>query len=628
MAVRKKISKSVSLGVLSYKNKIGLLERSIKKSSSFNFSWSEDGVNFEPDQSKVFFRDGLKNHKSEQCSNFRFSNFGRKVLASYTRIEKENKYRVIAESKDIYNWEVVSETLSDGHESVIVPEINFKSKYIMYEGGTFIQYDNILLFTSRENKFDRDDIRLIGSIVTKEGIVLLYDAKEKKGNAYTLCLGGVLLDPENPSRLVRRMNAPLWRNDVNFEKDSDCTPLGVISHKDSIYIFWANENYSIVVCLNDLKSITHIFKPEGLHLKKHKKNPIMKPPEKRSDKNSWKHEAIFNPAALYDDGKFHILYRAIGSDGISRIGYDSSEDGINFKDASDHPAFVMQKPSKNSSSILKRFDPFMYPSGGSWGGAEDPRMVKIGRRIYVTFNAFDGWDFVRVCVISIDEKDFRNKNWKWSVPLLISTPNQINKNWVLFPEKINGKFAILHNIWPKIGIEYVDSLESLALGKHKVPKYWDIGRGNMPKNWVLMHDGTPGARFVDPKYLEQNVWQNTGASNNWDTWIRSAGPPPIKTSKGWLILYHAMDENEAHIGYKLGAMLVELDDPEKVIGRSKTAILSPEAWYENEWKFGVVYACGAVVKDDTLFVYYGGGDKHVCVATISLAQLLEKLINN
>jgi predicted GH43/DUF377 family glycosyl hydrolase len=234
----------------------------------------------------------------------------------------------------------------------------------------------------------------------------------------------------------------------------------------------------------------------------------------------------------------------------------------------------------------------MYPSGGSWGGSEDPRIACIGDKIYVTFSAFDGWDFIRMAVISIKEKDFINKKWKWSRPILISPAGQINKNWVLFPAKINGKFAILHSVNPEVQIDYVDSLEELS----------------------------SGAKVIKSKF---------GASKpreSWDTYLRGVGPSPIRTDKGWLVLYHATTRGEAR--YKLGAMLLDLENPEKILARSPEPILAPDEWYENDWKEGVIYACGAVVKDDNLIVYYGGGDKHVCVAERPLDELLDWLLTH
>ena len=106
----------------------------------------------------------------------------------------------------------------------------------------------------------------------------------------------------------------------------------------------------------------------------------------------------------------------------------------------------------------------LYPSGGSWGGCEDPRMVCIDGRIYILYNAFDGWDFIRVALISISAEDFLAKRWHWSAPKLLSRPHERHKNWVLFPEKISGKFAILHNLHDdepeRVRIEYIENLDT------------------------------------------------------------------------------------------------------------------------------------------------------------------------
>jgi predicted GH43/DUF377 family glycosyl hydrolase len=107
--------------------------------------------------------------------------------------------------------------------------------------------------------------------------------------------------------------------------------------------------------------------------------------------------------------------------------------------------------------------------------------------------------------------------------------------------------------------------------------------------------------------------------------MRSAGPPPLKTSRGWLVFYHAMDPKEPNL-YKLGAMLLDLTDPTKVLARAVAPVLSPDEHYENHGKPGIVYAAGAVVRNGKLFVYYGGADKVVCVATTPLNTFLDALI--
>lgn len=325
-------------------------------------------------------------------------------------------------------------------------------------------------------------------------------------------------------------------------------------------------------------------------IKRHTKNPVMSP----QAWNEWENSGTFNPAAIIDkNGRVHILYRAIGSDGISRIGYASSKDGLHFDERLSYPVFLMQNPRQNiPQEKERRFDPILYASGGSWGGTEDPRLVEIDGKIYMTFNAFDGWDYIRIAVTSINSKDFYNKRWHWKKPLFLSPRGQVNKNWLIFPEKINGKFAILHSMTPTVQIDYVDRLEDLHLEKVKIKSHFG---SKVPRE-------------------------------SWDTWVRGAGPPPIKTRHGWLVLYHAMDKRDPHIGYKLGAMLLDLNNPRKIIARSPSPLLTPNEWYENDWKPGVVYACGAAVRDGTLYVYYGGGDKHVCIAHTELDQLLNWLI--
>lgn len=112
----------------------------------------------------------------------------------------------------------------------------------------------------------------------------------------------------------------------------------------------------------------------------------------------------------------------------------------------------------------------------------------------------------------------------------------------------------------------------------------------------------------------------------WDSRKIGAGAPPIKTKYGWLLIYQSVGEQDSG-KYKIGAMLLDLKDPTKVLYRSQSPILEPDADYENNgFKAGVVYPCGAVVIGDTLYVYYGGADSYVCVATTKLESFLKELM--
>jgi len=175
--------------------------------------------------------------------------------------------------------------------------------------------------------------------------------------------------------------------------------------------------------------------------------------------------------------------------------------------------------------------------------------------------------------------------------VLISPPGVIDKNTCILPGKVNGKYVVFHRVFPDILIDFLDDLD---------------------------FDGKT-------KWLTGEFKIQTRA-DCWDSRKVGAGPPPIKTEKGWLLIYHAIGE-QAPDSYKIGAMLLDGQDPTRVLARSPEPILEPRAWYEREgWKSNVVYPCGAAVIGERLFIYYGGADRVVCVASVNLDGLLERLI--
>jgi predicted GH43/DUF377 family glycosyl hydrolase len=194
---------------------------------------------------------------------------------------------------------------------------------------------------------------------------------------------------------------------------------------------------------------------------------------------------------------------------------------------------------------------------------------------------------VRIALTSIALKDLKKERWNWKKPRLISPPGQVHKNWVLFPEKIKGKYAILHGIAPRILIDYVDDIE----------------------------------HFDGHIQSERPQGPQPGRDQFWDNTLRGAGPPPIKTPIGWLLLYHAIDKKDWS-KYKLGAMILDTNDPSVILYRSPEPILSPDMCYENDGKPGIVYASGALIRDGRLVIYYGGGDRHTCIAETPLNDLL------
>src|SRR3989344_2774708 len=327
-----------------------------------------------------------------------------------------------------------------------------------------------------------------------------------------------------------------------------------------------------------------VRKTKKVELKRGVHNPIIEP-----RKYPWESKATFNPSAFIANNKIHLIYRAIGENDSSVLGYAASSDGYNI---SERLPYSVYRRNNNFTKADKSFLPIDYISGGGWnGGCEDPRLTLLKDTVYMLYTAFDGWGSVRIALTSIKLNDLENKRWNWKNPVLISSVGEIHKNWVLFPEKINGKFAILHSFYPNILIDYFDSLDEL--------------------------DGK--------KFIKSNNTRPIDPTRTWDSWFRGVGPSPIKTDIGWLILYHAMDHRNPD-RYRMGAIILDPKDPTKILYRSSQPILEPEEYYENNgYKWGVVYSCGAVVKNGELFVYYGGADKVIGVATIKLNELLDDL---
>jgi predicted GH43/DUF377 family glycosyl hydrolase len=258
----------------------------------------------------------------------------------------------------------------------------------------------------------------------------------------------------------------------------------------------------------------------------------------------------------------------------------------------DEPAYRPLSAKATTPKDKRKLLSPAYFSGGGWnGGCEDPRITLIDDVVYLTYTAFDGWGSIRIALSSIALQDFLEKKWKWKRPAMISPPGEIHKNWVIFPEKIHGKFAILHSISPEVLVDYFDTLDD----------------------------------FDDEKKVITSTYSRVSRTGAWDSWIRGAGPPPLKTELGWLLFYHAMDLRDPN-RYKLGAMILDIDDPTKVLYRSRTPILEPDFDYENSgFKAGVIYSCGAIIKDGELYVYYGGGDSVTCVAMANLEKFLQEL---
>jgi len=206
-------------------------------------------------------------------------------------------------------------------------------------------------------------------------------------------------------------------------------------------------------------------------------------------------------------------------------------------------------------------------------GVEDPRITRIGDDYHMLYTA---WSPNTIQVAHASTRNF----FTWQRHGIV-IPGPDNKDAALFPSKVGGRYAMFHRIPPSIWLAYSDDM---------------IHWGDYQK-------------IMDPR------------PDNWDDLKLGAGGPPIETDDGWLVMYHGVDKGKV---YRLGVALLDRDDPSKVINWPKPFVLQPEQPWELTGDIpNVVFTCGTAEINDRYFVYYGGADKVIAVATASKSELLD-----
>lgn len=339
-------------------------------------------------------------------------------------------------------------------------------------------------------------------------------------------------------------------------------------------------------------------------LTRSEKNPVVAPVGE-----GWEAKATFNPAVIWHDGAARMLYRALGECEffISRLGYAESKDGATFE---------------------RLPEPVFAPRHGydAWS-VEDPRAVEIDGRVYVTYVAVPQ-RIMRACVGlgSVEEPIVTSSallstdDFRTFTPHGIITPhNSDNKDVVLFPEKIGGRYAMLHrpNFWTK---SFQSSPEAVRFPTELPCPFDELPE--RPSAWLAYSDDLvnwDGHALV------------AGLASGVDVKI-GPGVPPIKTDDGWLVIYHHVRHTDGAAGgltYEARVALLDLADPRKVLAQLPYAILAPEADYEREGlTANVVFPTGAFVKDGTLLVYYGAADTRCALATGDVGELMAALAEN
>jgi predicted GH43/DUF377 family glycosyl hydrolase len=247
---------------------------------------------------------------------------------------------------------------------------------------------------------------------------------------------------------------------------------------------------------------------------------------------------------------------------VSHLRLLCSDDGIKFHEPDDYPTKIFGKGDLESFGI------------------EDCRVVELNYNYYLTYTQVSGNG---VGVGLMHTRDWRAIHRDG----MILPPH--NKDCALFPENINGKYFCMHR-----------------------PSGVDLG-GNFI--WI--------ASSPDLKHWGNHKCILQTRANHWDSARVGAGASPIRTSKGWLGIYHGANEQHR---YCLGAVLLDLKDPSIVLARSEDPIMEPSMQYEQEGFFGkVVFTNGHVIHDDTITMYYGASDTVVCGAKLSIRKILSSL---
>ncbi|MEB0262252.1 MULTISPECIES: glycoside hydrolase family 130 protein [unclassified Mucilaginibacter] len=339
--------------------------------------------------------------------------------------------------------------------------------------------------------------------------------------------------------------------------------------------------------------------------KRFPQNPLLSPKDLKATTEGLHIACLLNPGVFRFDGKVWLLVRvaerpeqsevkvsfpiltATGETTIMEIALDDSDliatdarvvryKGIDYLTTLSHLRLLC------SDDGVKFYEPEGY--GRLFGsgplqtfGIEDCRVTRLENKYYLTFTAVSDSGVGVGMRTTTDWKNFQTYG-------MILPPH--NKDVAIFEEKINGKFYTLHR-----------------------PSSVDIGG-----NYIWIAESPDGEHWGNHKCIVKT------REGMWDSGRVGAGAAPIKTEKGWLEIYHGA--TKAH-RYCLGAVLLDLNDPSKVIARTTDPIMEPTEAYETTGFFGhVVFTNGHVVDGDNITIYYGAADEFVCGAKFSIMEIL------
>ena len=328
----------------------------------------------------------------------------------------------------------------------------------------------------------------------------------------------------------------------------------------------------------------------------------------RKTAHTFECEGVLNPAVIKVNHTIHMFYRAVTTDNYSTIGHCTLSSPTEVQWRSEKAILVPQAQYE-------------------FQGLEDPRIVCIEGVYYLSYTAYDGTNALGALATSTDLvswqkhgiivpqityeefKHFTESEGKMHDKYARFNEYQIShekqdrkvflwdKNLIIFPRKINNKFYIFHRIRPDIQVVVaVEKLEDLTI------EFW--------QNYFIHFDDYI---VLSPKYDHEVSYIGSGC-------------PPIETDAGWLLIYHGVHDTVKGYVYSACATLLDIDNPEKEIARLPYPLFFPEKEWELKGEVNnVCFPTGAIVENDTIFIYYGAADERIAVASLSLRELLAEL---
>jgi predicted GH43/DUF377 family glycosyl hydrolase len=407
-------------------------------------------------------------------------------------------------------------------------------------------------------------------ILTDEGWLLIYSHIQNYYDESHRIFGveAVLLDRNDPQKIISKTEFPFLVPDESYERyglvSNIVFPTGVRLHGDALHLYYGAADTFCAEAWMSLSDLLSAMRGDlrDSYVTRVNAEPIML----AIPEHEWESAGVSNAAAIDIDGTVHLLYRATNPGNYSSIGYARLDDALNVVERLPEPVYKSRESFESH-------------------GTEDPRVSRIGDTIYLTYTAFDG-THARGALSAISVADFVAHNFNWTPPQLLTPEGTDDKDICVLPGLVDGKSILYHRIDPNICADVLDTF---------------------PPSELI----TRCIQILSPR------------PGMWDGIKVGAAGPPIKVEEGWLFIYHAVGPDYV---YRLGAALLD-ETGLTVLARTSLPIFEPVlSWEKNGLVNNVVFSCGTILRDDTLYIYYGGADTALGVATLSKKKLLKCLL--